>query len=137
MVVIKPFVAKRCRVELIPLIDTFFLLLAFFIFSVFSMSMQEGLQVDLPSAQTSAPSKEEALTITVTAEGTVLLNQEPVAVESLAGLLHERRAAFAQAPLVRINADQAASHGTVMRVLDAARQAHLTRVSFQAQPATP
>lgn len=135
MVVIKPFIAKRSRVELIPLIDTFFLLLSFFIFSVFSLSMQEGLQVELPLAQTSTPSKEDALTLTVDATGAVFLNQEPVALEALASLLRERRAALPKAPLVLINADRAALHGTVMSVLDAVRQADLTRVSFQAQPA--
>jgi biopolymer transport protein ExbD len=137
MVVIKPFVARRARVELIPLIDTFFLLLSFFIFSVFSMSMQEGLQVDLPTAESAAPSKEDTLTISITAEGTLFLNQEPAVLDTLAQTLQQRRATFAQSPLVLINADRHVPHGTVMSVLDAVRQAQLTRVSFQAQPEAP
>ncbi|MBI3324778.1 MAG: biopolymer transporter ExbD, partial [Candidatus Omnitrophica bacterium] len=35
--------SKRPRVEMVPLIDMFFLLLIFFIFGVFSMKMQEGI----------------------------------------------------------------------------------------------
>lgn len=132
--IIKPFVAKRPRVEMVPLIDMFFLLLVFFIFGVFSLSMQEGLQVDLPSAQTSASSTEESLAISVTADGTVLVQQEPVPLASLAEALRQQRSRLVRSPLVRINADRNVSHGIVMSVLDAVRQADLTRVSFQTQP---
>ncbi|PIQ83589.1 MAG: biopolymer transporter ExbD [Candidatus Omnitrophica bacterium CG11_big_fil_rev_8_21_14_0_20_63_9] len=137
MVIIKPFVAKRSRVELIPLIDTFFLLLAFFVFSVFSLSMQEGLRVDLPTATTSAPSKEESLTISVAADGAVLVQQEAVPLASLAAALRQHRAGLVRPPLVLINADRAVSHGVVMSVLDAVRQADLTRVSFQTRSDQP
>ncbi|MBI3021210.1 MAG: biopolymer transporter ExbD [Candidatus Omnitrophica bacterium] len=34
--------SKRPRIEMVPLIDCFFLLLVFFIFGVFSMTMQQG-----------------------------------------------------------------------------------------------
>ncbi|MBI4597610.1 MAG: biopolymer transporter ExbD [Candidatus Omnitrophica bacterium] len=123
--------SKRPRVEMIPLIDMFFLLLVFFIFGVFSMTMQQGLLVALPTAETavSAPN-DEPLTITVTAEGAVFLNQEPVTVPSLPDALRQRPQQMAD-PLVTINADRQVAHGTVMAVLDAVRTAGLQRVSFQ------
>ena len=127
------FVPKRPRVEMIPLIDMFFLLLVFFIFGVFSMSFQEGIVVDLPPAESGIASTEDTVTISVDAEGRLFLNQEPVAIESLTGAL--RAAARGRTePLVAIQADRRVPHGTVMAVLDAVRQAGLGRVSFQTAP---
>ncbi|MBI4436263.1 MAG: biopolymer transporter ExbD [Candidatus Omnitrophica bacterium] len=129
---IKAFPSKRPRIEMVPLIDMFFLLLVFFIFGVFSMTMQEGLIVDLPAAETAVTTTEESLTITVTAEGSLFLNQEPIALNDLSGSLRQHRLRAAD-PLVTINADRRTAHGTVMAVLDAVRQAGLARVSFQTE----
>jgi len=131
---IKAFPSKRPRIEMVPLIDMFFLLLVFFIFGVFSMTMQQGLLVDLPAAETAvATTNEEPLSITVTAEGALFLNQEPVALPSLSAMLRQRKLHVAD-PLVIINADRHVAHGTVMGVLDAVRRAGLKRVSFQTAP---
>jgi len=127
---------RRVRVEMVPLIDMFFLLLVFFIFGVFSMTMQQGLAVELPSAATGAPVKEQGPTVTLTAEGSLFLNQDPVTLEALAAALREE----AQQPstqVVVINADRQVAHGRVMAVLDAVRQAGLQRVSFHISPESP
>lgn len=128
----KPFIPKRPRIEMVPLIDMFFLLLVFFIFGVFSMTMQQGLIVDLPVAETavSAP-EEDTVAISVTADGSLYLDQEPATLPSLPAMLRQRRDRLTD-PLVAVNADRTVAHGTVMAVLDAVRQAGLSRVSFQA-----
>lgn len=131
---VKPFTPKRPRIEMVPLIDMFFLLLVFFIFGVFSMTMQQGILVDLPQAATATSTQEDAVTVSLTAEGAVFLNQEPVALEALAAALQAARLRRPD-PLVIINADRRSPHGTVMAVLDAVRQAGLQRISLQA--ATP
>jgi biopolymer transport protein ExbD len=130
---VKPFIPKRARIEMIPLIDMFFLLLIFFIFSVFWMTMQQGLMVDLPRAATAASTGEEAVTISVSAEGALFFNGTPMTLEALPGAL---RAAQAQQPprLVTLSADQQTPHGVVVSVLDAVRQAGFSRVSIQAEP---
>lgn len=129
---VKPFILKRPRVEMIPLIDMFFLLLVFFIFGVFSMTMQQGLLVDLPSAQTAvAMNAEDGITISITHEGALFLNREPVLLEQLPAALRRHQGRHADA-LVTLNADRRVPHGTVMTALDAVRQAGLQRVSFQA-----
>lgn len=131
---VKPFTSKRPRVEMVPLIDMFFLLLVFFIFGVFSMTLQQGILVDLPQAATATSTEAEAVTVSLTAEGAVFLNQAPVALEALAAALQAVRQRQPD-PLVIINADRLSPHGTVMTVLDAVRQAGLQRISLQA--ATP
>ncbi len=116
---------------MVPLIDMFFLLLVFFIFGVFSMTTQQGLLVDLPAARTAAPAaNEEALTVSVTAEGALFLNQAPVGLSELPARLQQ--AARMPDPIVTVSADRRVAHGTVIAVLDGVRQAGLSRVSFQA-----
>lgn len=132
---VNPFPFKRpVRVEMIPLIDMFFLLLVFFIFGVFSMTMQEGIMVNLPGASTAASLKDErAVTISITAEGALFLREQPVTLDALASTLRAE-AAKSPEPLVSINADGEARHALVITVLDTVRHAGLQRVSFQTAP---
>lgn len=116
--------------EMVPLIDMFFLLLVFFIFGVFAMRMQEGLMVELPSAQTAAGDLDEPVTVSVSAEGALWLNQQPVTADDLPARLRE----MPTAAVLAIQADRRAAHGVVMSVLDAARQAGRIQVSFQTEP---
>ena len=133
---VNPFPFKRrVRIEMVPLIDMFFLLLVFFIFGVFWMSLQQrGILVDLPRASTDAPAPEEAVPVSVTADGGVLLREEPVGLAQLAERLRAERAQQPEA-LVVVNADQAARYGVVIAVLDAVREAGLQRVTFATEPA--
>ena len=134
---VKPLILKRPRVEMVPLIDMFFLLLVFFIFGVFSMTMQQGLLVDLPPAQTAVSvTDEETLTISLTAEGGLFVNRQPVPLAQLPATLRQRETRLPD-PVVTINADRRVPHGTVMAVLDAVRQAGLQRVSFQTTSEEP
>jgi len=118
---------------MVPLIDMFFLLLVFFMFGVFSMTMQQGIVVDLPSAQAVASQQEDTVTISLTADGALFFNQAPVTTDALAVLLRDTHRAQ-PASLVVLQADRLAHHGRVMEVLDLVRQSGLQRVSFQASP---
>ncbi|MBI3088555.1 MAG: biopolymer transporter ExbD [Candidatus Omnitrophica bacterium] len=119
---------------MVPLIDMFFILLVFFIFGVFSMTMQEGIRVNLPSAQTAVSSREEPVTISLTVDGALFLDQEAVTLSGLSERLRQVHAVRPDA-LVVLNADRQVAHGTVVETLDAIRQAGLQRVSFQTAPA--
>jgi len=131
---VNPFPFKRpVRIEMVPLIDMFFLVLTFFIFGVFSMTIQRGILVDLPRASTATSAREETVPVSVTADGAVLLRDEPVSVAQLAERLRAEDARHPEA-LVLVNADQAARHGLVIAVLDAVRDAGLQRVTFATEP---
>jgi len=129
-------VMKRPRVEMVPLIDMFFIILVFFIFGVFPMTMQQGIMVELPAAATSRATREDAITVSVDADDAVFVNHQPVTVTALASRLDAVRPET-EKPLVIINADRAAHHGVVVSVLDAIRQAGFARVSFQTAAEPP
>lgn len=132
-----PFPFKRSvRIEMVPLIDCFFLLLVFFIFGVFSMTTQQGIVVDLPSAATSASTREEALTVSLDNDGAIWFHHEAMTLPSLTQRLQHEHATHA-GTLVVINAHAAVSHGQVVSVLDAVRRAGFQRVAFQTTPQSP
>lgn len=132
---VKAFPAlRRPRVEMVPLIDMFFLLLVFFIYGVFSMSMHEGIIVELPAARTAASTKGDTITISIAADGALFVNDAPTSLEALPHALAAARQGVSK-PLVAMNADAEARHGLVVQVLDLVRQAGLERVSFRAIPA--
>lgn len=126
-------ITKRLRVEMLPLIDMFFILLAFFIFGVFSMTMREGIVVDLPSAQTAESAAKEGTTISITENGELFFNDQPVDREALALQLYDLGMSET-IPNVTIRADAQVAHGIVVDVLDLARKNNIKHVSFQTEP---
>ena len=66
---------KKARIELIPMIDTMFFLLIFFIFVTLSMVHQRGLNVNLPKSSQGSTVKLHNYTITLKKNGGVYLNK--------------------------------------------------------------
>lgn len=120
---------RRIRLELLPLLDAFFLLLAFFVSSMLSMEIVRGLPVELPRAggSTSLP-KEDRLLVTVAGEGRVQLEDRTVTLEALTRELkaHPRRGSL----VVGIRADRQTPYAWFVRVLGAVREADVGRVTL-------
>jgi len=110
------------RIELLPLIDLMFLLLAAFVYATQSMSVHRVLPVELPDARHGEIDRRGHLTITVTPGGAVYLEGEAVPVADLAARV---RARLAAEPKLRISveADRRAACGRAVGVLDALRAA--------------
>jgi len=130
---IKRFRRRRPRIEIIPMIDTIFFLLVFFMVASLSMIHQEGLTVELPRAASAAPAPAQRITVTVAADGRLFLDKRPVSRDALVAAL---RQAVARAPkaLVVVNADRAARYGDAVDVMDAARLAGAAQASLATQP---
>ena len=79
---------KRARIEIIPLIDIIFFLLATFIMVSLSMTKNQGVQVALPSASSAASlgdqqEMEKAVTLTVTDKGDIFYNKDKITLAQL------------------------------------------------------
>ncbi len=73
---------KRARIEIIPLIDVIFFLLATFVLFTLSLNKSQGLHVQLPDSETGEPRDPAGTaTITVTADGTMAWDKDPVTLE--------------------------------------------------------
>jgi len=123
--------AKKARIEIIPLIDIVFFLLATFVMVSLSMIKNQGIAVNLPVASSSAPQeRHEYVAITVTAAGEYFYNKEPATAEQVA----ERLKAYQESekdPQVFINGDEKAEFGKAIAVLDEVRKLGISKVAIQ------
>ncbi len=119
---------RKARVEMISLMDVMFLILVFFVYSIFSMSVHRGLKVDLPAAK-GAQLKGEQTIITLAADGSLALNQEPMPLDDL--VLATVRIWRERAQPVLISADRAAALGTGIELLGKLKNGGVERVAFQ------
>lgn len=119
---------KKTRVEIIPMIDTVFFLLVFFMLSSLSLTHLSGLRVDLPTGKNAPPQSRAALTLSVQKNGAMQLNNRVVTLQNLSQNL--KRIPNVKSQTLTINADKNVSYGIVMRVIDTARQVGISRTTF-------
>lgn len=127
--------ARRARVEIVPLIDVMFLLVAFFMVVSISMVMQKGIFVDLSPAETTDASVEDddTLVISVDPQGKFFLNKEEISPQSLTDTLARKAEIDRDTPII-INADKQARHEHVIEALDLVRKSELHNVIFSVKP---
>jgi len=132
-----PRSTRRARIEIIPLIDIIFFLLATFVMVSLSMIQNRGIPVTLPAAATGAPqSHEDAVSISITASGDVFLDREPVDPAALSAAL-QRLAAERPGVRVFVSGDTRAELGRAIDVLDRVRSAGIASVAIETRPASP
>jgi biopolymer transport protein ExbD len=125
---------RRARIEIIPLIDIIFFLLATFVMVSLSMVRSRGIPVNLPGAATGAPQEPgEFATISISATGELFYNKQPVTEAQLGDALKQLLASEAE-PRVFINGDTKAEFGKAIAVLDEVRSLGITRVAIETQP---
>ena len=124
---------KKARIEIIPMIDTIFFLLVFFMISTLSMTQFKGMPVNLPKAASGQQVPAESAAITINKEHQIFLDKQPVEKNSLADRLG---GLIAKNPelLVVINADDGVEHGHVVEVMDIARSANVAKMAIAVKP---
>lgn len=127
---------EEARIEIVPLIDIMFFLLASFMLATLSMVNLKSVKVKLPTA-TSATSEslKQFATISVDSTGLVFLDKTPVGENELLTQLKARKTAE---PNLRvfISADRDSRHGEILHVLDLVRSCGIDNVGFEARTPT-
>ena len=119
------------RIEIIPLIDIMFFLLAAFMLVSLSMVNLKSVKVNLPTATTAtADAQRDLVNISVDKAGLAYLNTKPVGPNELALGLAALAKTNAEVR-VFISGDQDARHGDVIRVLDIVRGTGIQKVAFE------
>ena len=119
---------QQPSVNILPMIDVIFAILAFFILSSLYLTKAEGLPVNLPSAVTATPQNQIDVTLTVTANGELFLGDDAVAIESLASDISEL--ADDRPILVTVRADENTGHGRVVAAMDELRKVDGVRLAI-------
>lgn len=126
-----PQTVRKARIEIIPLIDIIFFLLAAFIFVSLSMVKNQGIPVRLPLASTSAPQdRKGSAVITISNSGELRFNKEKLAFEKLRDRLKEFKNRQRD-PKIFIQGDEGAQFGKIVSVLDETRKAGITKTAIQ------
>jgi biopolymer transport protein ExbD len=126
-----PRAKKRERIEIIPLIDIMFFLLATFVMVSLSMVKNKGIPVNLPVASTSeAVDREDYASITVTEDGNYFYNKEKLPLADLTQEIIKLKASFSD-PKVFINGDEKADFGAAIAVLDEVRRAGISKIAIE------
>jgi biopolymer transport protein ExbD len=129
-----PTESAEARIEIVPLIDIMFFLLAAFMLVSLSMVNMKSVKVNLPTATSAMPdSKRDFVDISVDKNGTAYLDKQLMGSNELVAALIDLQK---RQPNVRvfISGDQDARHGDVIHVLDMVRSAGIDKVAFEIRP---
>ncbi len=126
---------KRARIEIIPLIDIMFFLLASFMLVSLNLATAKSVKVNLPIAQTGDPeNKPNTIALTVDTTGGIFLDKRPVGRNELQSELR-RRHQLQPTLRVIISGDTDSRHGAMIAVLDGVRAAGIQTVAFSTRAA--
>lgn len=132
----RPSTEGEARIEVIPLIDIMFFLLAAFMLVSLSLVNLRSVKVNLPTATTASPDTSgQWLTVSVDRGGLAYLEKQPVGLDELALALSANRHTNATLRVL-MSADHDTRHGDLVTVLDAIRSAGVQNVAFEVRSAS-
>ena len=126
------------EINLIPMIDVLLVIIIFLMLTTTYSKFSE-LQINLPRADAQKPLERAGeISVVISASGQYLLQRRPIQFRSVTSLAEELRLAGTgmKDPVVVINADNNATHQSVIRVMDATRQAGFGQVVFAVEQVT-
>lgn len=114
---------------IIPMIDIIFFLLVFFMMSILTMVTQKTIPVQLPQTTAAKVDTTKTIPISITGDGELYIEDQPVSLESLSIRLSALKAENEMLTIV-LRGDTAAQYGIVVAVLDVVRLCGINRVSI-------
>jgi len=130
---------KKANIQIIPLIDVIFFLLATFVLFTISLNKSEGVTVTLPAATTGAPRDTAGtVTVSVSVDGSLAWNKEQISLDDFLVRLQSyiRQAGVDDARLL-INGDENAMFSQVRYVFDEARKIGFKKVFLETRIRQP
>ena len=126
---------KKARIEIIPLIDIMFFLLASFMLVSMSMIKLQKIETNLPSKKTTpptSPQKQDFVVIGIDPKGSIYFDKDkdPLLADQIPARLQPFYKVTKEETRVFINCDSAASYNNLISVLDEVRTLGITKVNF-------
>lgn len=116
---------------IIPMIDIIFFLLVFFMMSMLSMVVQKSISLTLPAAEAAHVNTAKTIPVSITKDGNVFLERQLVSLNELEQNLTLEKRGKEEVTVV-VKGDEAASYGTIVKVMDAVKKAGIMKVSLAA-----
>ncbi|MDS3862284.1 biopolymer transporter ExbD [Thermosynechococcaceae cyanobacterium BACA0444] len=109
------------EINIVPMIDVVFSVLAFFIIASLFLSRTDGIDIKLPQATTTQTQPNNPITVTIDRNRNIFINGDGVEIAQVQARIVGLKTATAN-QLVIVRADTAVEHGTVIAVMDELRQ---------------
>jgi biopolymer transport protein ExbD len=130
-----PMPARKMRLEIIPLIDIMFFLLASFMMISLQMQIVRTVKANLPTAtQATSNQKPDIVNLFVNRDGQVSVDKKPISFVDLNTLLTNRFSLNTNLP-VYITGAKDATHGEMVSVLDFVKRAGIQRIAIAVKAA--
>ncbi|HEY2103546.1 MAG TPA: biopolymer transporter ExbD [Chthoniobacterales bacterium] len=133
-----PLPKKRARIEIIPLIDIMFFLLASFMMVSLSQTHMKGIRVNLPAQGAPPPNQQikDFVSIRVSPGNAIFFDGQYVPDDQVLPRLYQLHS---QNPNIKvsISAELLSIHGDVITLLDKVRQVGIQKVGYQIRAAPP
>ena len=126
---------EELEMNLVPLIDVLLVIIIFLVVSA-TFSRTSELQINLPTAEANSPQEKPlVVTVEVDATGRYMVNGKAVEAADVASIASAltQAAGNGKEPTIVINADAKTTHQSVINVMEAARQANYTHITFATQ----
>lgn len=128
----RPNPEKDIELDITPLIDVVFLLLIFFMVTT-TFERESEINITLPEASRELPqAKPDAIKVSIDAQSHVYVNDKELVntqMTTIKQAIYDALGNLAEAPII-ISADEQTPHHMVVKVMDAARQLNLVRITF-------
>src|SRR3984885_2191469 len=125
-----PIQRRHSRIEIIPLIDVMFFLLASFMMVSLQLDRTQNISVKLPAANQARPDfKPDMVNIAVDQTGGVWVEKKPISLPELSAVLSNRFRLDTNLP-VYVSGDSRTLHGAMVDVLETVRRAGVQKVAF-------
>jgi biopolymer transport protein ExbD len=129
--VTSPVPKHKARIEIIPLIDIMFFLLASFMMVSLSQVHMKGMKVNLPTGQSGeTQSKKDYISVSVDSNGNPYFDKEEMTYDTLTARLKQVHDENPEAK-VFVRGDADTVHFNVIRVLDILRSVGFYKVAFE------
>ena len=131
MTVTSPIPKHHARIEIIPLIDIMFFLLASFMMVSLSQVTLKGMKVNLPVGSSGkVQNKKDYISLSVDKDGYYYFDKQKIALEEILPKLQQVYRTNPEAKIF-IRGDAEAVHGNVTRMLDQIRSSGFMKLSFE------
>lgn len=124
---------KKARIEIVPMIDTIFFLLVFFMMASLAMTKMTGMPVELPRSATAKEKPVVKVMVTVTAAGDYYVDKKRVAFHEIHDAIAARLRDNPQVVVV-LNCDRRQQVQRLVHVMEEVKRANARNVMIATEP---